>query len=134
MLVEHSYGGAVISGAAIDSPEVKALVYVAAFGLDEGESLEALSKQGPPPFGASQIVPDSGGFLWIKREGFHQAFVADGSEAEASVMAAVQNPLSVASFTDKAGLPAWKSIPSWYLVFTMDQMIPPPAQSSLQSE
>jgi pimeloyl-ACP methyl ester carboxylesterase len=131
VLVGHSYGGAVISGAAIDSPEVKALVYVAAFGLDEGESLEALSKQGPPPAGASQIVPDSNGFLWIKREGFHQAFVADASETEAAVMAAVQNPLSVVSFTDKAGVPAWKSIPSWYLVSTKDQMIPSPAQEFL---
>jgi pimeloyl-ACP methyl ester carboxylesterase len=128
VLVGHSYGGAVISGAAIDSPGVKALVYVAAFGVDEGESLDALSKQGPPPFGASQIKPDSNGFLWINREGFHKAFVADAGEAEAAVMAAVQNPLSVTSFTDKAGVAAWKTIPSWYLASTMDQMIPPPAQ------
>jgi pimeloyl-ACP methyl ester carboxylesterase len=131
VLVGHSYGGAVISGAANDSPGVKALVYIAAFGLDEGESLEAHSKQGPPAPGSSQIKPDGNGFLWINREGFHQAFVADASEAEAAVMAAVQNPLSVASFSDKAGIPAWKTLPSWYLVSTMDQMIPPPAQEFL---
>jgi pimeloyl-ACP methyl ester carboxylesterase len=128
VLVGHSYGGAVISGAAVDSPGVKALVYVAAFGVDEGESLDSLSKQGPPPFGASQIESDRNGFLWINREGFHKAFVADAGAAEAAVMAAVQNPLSVASFSDKAGTPAWKTVPSWYLVSTMDQMIPPPAQ------
>lgn len=128
VLVGHSYGGAVISGAAVDSPKVKALVYVAAFGVDEGESLDALGKQGPPPFGATQVAPDANGFLWIKREGFHKAFVADASEGEAAVMAAVQNPLSVTSFTDVAGKAAWKTLPSWYLVSTQDQMIPPPAQ------
>jgi pimeloyl-ACP methyl ester carboxylesterase len=128
VLVGHSYGGAVISDAANDAPGVKALVYIAAFGLDEGESLEALSKQGPPPAGAAEIAPDSNGFLWINREGFHKAFVADATETEAAVMAAVQKPLSIASFTDRAGAPAWKNVPSWYLVSTNDQMIPPPAQ------
>src|SRR5271155_2669176 len=131
VLVGHSYGGAVISGAANNEPGVKALVYIAAFGLDEGESLEALSKQGPPPAGAAEIRPDSNGFLWINREGFHRAFVGDASPAEAAVMAAVQKPLSIASFSDKAGVPAWKTIPSWYLVSSNDQMIPPPAQEFL---
>lgn len=128
VLVGHSYGGAVVSGAATKENGVAALVYVAAFGLDEGESLEGLSKQGPAPSGAAHIRPDANGFLWIDRAGFAQAFAADVDPTEARVMAIVQNPLSIRSFTDKAGAPAWKHIPSWYLVATNDQMIPPQAE------
>src|SRR5258705_1817234 len=66
VLVGHSYAGVVISGAANDAPNVAALVYIAAFGLDEGESLDALSKQGPAPSGAASVLPpDDHGFLWI---------------------------------------------------------------------
>ncbi len=70
VLVGHSYGGIVASGAGNGSPNVKALVYVAAFGLDEGESIEALGKSGSAPAGAAQIRPDGSGFLWINRAGF----------------------------------------------------------------
>jgi pimeloyl-ACP methyl ester carboxylesterase len=128
VLVGHSYGGLVITGAANESPNVNALVYIAAFGLDEGESIEALSKQGPAPAGAAQIRPDDHGFLWIDRDGFAQAFAADADPVEARVMAAVQKPFSVKSFVAKAGPPAWKHIPSWYLVSTNDEMIPPQAE------
>ena len=128
VLVGHSYGGAVITGVATETPNVKALVYITAFGLDEGESLESLSKQGPPPPGASAIEPDAHGFLWINRDKFHKAFAGGATDDEAAVMAAVQKPLSFASFGGKVGTPAWKTIPSWYLVCTDDQMIPPPAQ------
>ena len=71
VLVGHSYGGAVISGAAEGVAQVKALVYVTAFGLDEGESLDSLSKQGPPPAGAAAVEPDAFGYLWINRKNFH---------------------------------------------------------------
>jgi pimeloyl-ACP methyl ester carboxylesterase len=128
VLVGHSYGGAVITGAANQAPNVTALVYIAAFGLDEGESLEGLSKQGPPTAGASQIHPDANGFLWIDRDGFAKAFAADVDPTEARIMAAVQRPLSFKSFTAKSGPPAWKHIPSWYLVSSNDQMIPPQAE------
>ncbi len=128
VLVGHSYGGAVITGAATETPQVKALVYITAFGLDEGESLDSLSKQGPPSPGSTAIWPDAHGYLWINREKFHTAFVGDATAAEADLMATVQKPLSFASFSGKEGVPAWKSIPSWYLVATDDQMIPPPAQ------
>ena len=131
VLVGHSYGGAVINGAARGTPRVKALVYVTAFGLDEGESLESLSKQGPPSAGSAAIAPDAFGYLWINREKFHQSFAADATADEASIMAAVQRPLSIASFTEKAGAPAWKHIPSWYLMCTNDQMIPQSAQEFL---
>lgn len=128
VLVGHSYGGAVVTGAATQTPNVKALVYITAFGLDEGESLAGLSKQGPPSAGSAAIWPDDKGFLWIDREKFHESFAADASPAEAALMAAVQKPLSLASFTGEEGVPAWKTIPSWYLVSTDDRMIPPPAQ------
>lgn len=131
VLVGHSYGGAVITGAAGSLPQVKALVYVTAFGLDEGESLESLSQQGQPSPGSAAIEPDASGFLWISRQKFHGSFAADATAEEASVMAAVQRPLSIASFTEKEGTPAWRHLPSWYLVCTNDQMIPPPAQEFL---
>jgi pimeloyl-ACP methyl ester carboxylesterase len=128
VLVGHSYGGAVITGAANDAPNVTALVYIAAFGLDEGESLDGLSKQGPATAGASQIRPDDHGFLWIDPSGFPGVFAADADPVEARVMAAVQKPLSIKSFTERSGPPAWKKIKSWYLVSTNDQMIPPQAE------
>jgi len=128
VLVGHSYGGAVITGAANNAPNVTALVYIAAFGLDEGESLASLSQQGPATAGAAQIRPDDNGFLWIDRDGFAKAFAADVDPVEARVMAAVQRPLSVKSFSEKSGAPAWKHLKSWYLVSADDQMIPPSAE------
>jgi pimeloyl-ACP methyl ester carboxylesterase len=128
VLVGHSYGGAVITGAANHAPNVTALVYIAGFGLDEGESLESLSKQGPAPAGAAQIHPDEHGYLWIDRDGFAKAFAADADPVDARIMAAVQKPLSIKSFAAKSGPPAWKHIPSWYLVSSNDQMIPPQAE------
>jgi pimeloyl-ACP methyl ester carboxylesterase len=131
VLVGHSYGGAVITGAATATPQVKALVYITAFGLDEGESLESLSKQRPPSPGSAAIEPDDHGFLWINREKFHKSFTADSTDDEASIMAAVQKPLGFSAFAGQEGSPAWKTIPSWYLMCTDDQMIPPPAQEIL---
>jgi pimeloyl-ACP methyl ester carboxylesterase len=106
VLVGHSYGGAVITGAANDAPDAKTLVYIAAFELDEGESLEGLSKQGPVPASAAQIRFDDHDFLWIDRDGFAQAFAGDVDPSEARIMAAVQKPLRVSSFTEKSGPPA----------------------------
>jgi pimeloyl-ACP methyl ester carboxylesterase len=131
VLVGHSYGGAVITGAATTTPNVKALVYITAFGLDEGESLESLAKQGPPSPGSTAIAPDAHGFLWINRDKFHDSFAGGATAEEAAVMAAVQKPLSFAAFGGKEGTPAWKALPSWYLVCTEDEMIPPPAQEFL---
>jgi pimeloyl-ACP methyl ester carboxylesterase len=128
VLVGHSYGGAVIAGAANGVPGVQALVYIAGWGVDEGESLASLSQQGPPPAGAAQVRPDDEGFLWIDKNGFHKAFAADVTDTEAAIMAAVQKPLSVASFTDVSGPVAWKNLPSWFLISSDDQMIPPAAQ------
>ena len=131
VLVGHSYGGAVITGAATKLPQVKALVYITAFGLDEGESLESLAKQGAPSPGSAAIEPDADSFLWINREKFHDSFAGGATADEAAVMAAVQKPLGFAAFSGKESAPAWKTIPSWYLICTDDQMIPPPAQEFL---
>jgi pimeloyl-ACP methyl ester carboxylesterase len=131
VLVGHSYGGAVITGAATETPQVKALVYITAFGLDEGESLESLANQGPPSPGSTAIEPDANGFLWINREKFHNSFAGGATADEAAIMATVQKPLALAAFRGKEGTPAWKTIPSWYLVCTDDKMIPPPAQEFL---
>lgn len=128
VLVGHSYGGMVITGAATDRTDVTALVYIAAFGPDQGESLETLGQQGPAPSGAAQVRPDKHGYLWIDRKGFAEAFAADVDPVEAHIMAAVQKPLSLASNAGKSGLPAWKQIPSWYLVSSNDQMILPQAE------
>jgi pimeloyl-ACP methyl ester carboxylesterase len=107
ILVGHSYAGVVISGAADDAPSVEALVYIAAFGLDEDESIDALSKQGPAPAGAAAVRPaDEHGFLWIDRDGFAKAFAADADPVEARVMAAVRKPLSINSFIAQSGPPA----------------------------
>src|SRR5664279_2558657 len=116
ILVGHSYGGAVITGAANGALQVKALVYVTAFGLDAGESLASLSEQGPLPPGSSAIEADDKGYLWINRQKFHRSFAADVTDDEAYIMAAVQKPLSLASFGGEETEPAGKTIRSWYLV------------------
>ena len=131
ILVGHSYGGAVITGAANGESYVKGLVYITAFGLDAGESLASLSKQGPPSPGSTAIEADDKGYLWINREKFHKSFAGGATDDEAAIMAAVQKPLAFAAFGGQESTPAWKTIPSWYLTCTDDQMIPPPAQEFL---
>lgn len=128
VLVGHSYGGAVISGAAAGSPNVKALVYIAAFAPDAGEIIGELNGRfGPAPLG-SALVPDSAGFLTIDREKFRTVFAADVSPDEALVLAAAQKPLIGAAFGSAIETPAWKTIPSSYLVSTEDAAILPELQ------
>lgn len=128
VLVGHSYGGAVISGIGVDSPNVKALVYVAALAPDAGEKIgELLGKFGPAPLG-SALLPDSAGFLSIERAKFQQVFVADVSDEEAAVMAATQKPVAGAVFGSSIDIPAWRTIPSWYLVSTEDRAVLPELQ------
>lgn len=127
LLVGHSYGGAVITGAG-HAPNVTGLVYVAAFAPDEGDSLGALLAREAPPGGAA-IRPDADGFLWIAPDLFHENFCADLDETEALVMALSQKPIAGRCFEDKSGPPAWKSKPSWYQASSGDRMIPPPTQA-----
>src|SRR2546426_6946709 len=126
--VGHSEGGAVITSAAAGNPHVKALVYVAAFAPDAGEKInELLAKYGPTPLDAA-LVPDAAGFLYIDRAKFREVVAKDVSLAEARVMAATQKPIAGATFGGSVDTPAWKTIPSWYLVAQEDQAIKPELQ------
>ena len=124
VVVGHSYGGAVISGAATDNPHVKALVYLAAYGPDVDEPTEGLIQKYPSPL-RTALTPDSAGFLYVDRTKFHEDFCADVPEAEASIMAATQKPLSSSVFTATLKSVAWKTIPCWYLVSQEDRTINP---------
>jgi pimeloyl-ACP methyl ester carboxylesterase len=124
----HSYGGQIMTALGDDAPNVVGLVYVAAFGLDEGESLGALLSQGPvTPALAHQIV-DTRGFVWLSEDDFVNHFAGDVARAKARVMYAVQQPIAATAFNEVMGVPAWKSLPSWYLVATDDEAIPPDAE------
>ena len=128
VLAGHSYGGQVITALGTDAPNVVALAYIAAFGLDEGESLGALLQQGPPTPAVANVDVDSEGFAWIPEDDFLNHFAADIDPAKAKVMYAVQQPLSMSTFEDVMGTPAWKSLPSWYLVAQNDEAVPPDAE------
>jgi len=128
ILAAHSYGGQVITSLGTDAPNVVGLVYIAAFGLDEGESIGALLQQGPPTPAIAHVEIDSAGFAWLPEDDFLGHFAADIDPVEAKVMYAVQQPLHTSTFDDVMGTPAWKSLPSWYLVAQNDEVIPPDAE------
>ena len=124
----HSYGGQIMTALGADAPNVAGLVYIAAFGLDEGESLGALLSQGPVTPALAHLFTDKQGFGWLSEDDFVHHFAADVDPVKAKVMYAVQQPLAGSAFNDVMGVPAWKSHPSWYLVASDDQAIPPPAE------
>ena len=124
----HSYGGQIMTALGEDAPNVVGLVYIAAFGLDEGESLGALLGGGPPTPSLANLIVDEQGFGWIPEEDFVGHFAADVEPEKAKVMYAVQQGLSMSTFEDVMGTPAWKSLPSWYLVAKNDEAIPPDAE------
>jgi pimeloyl-ACP methyl ester carboxylesterase len=124
----HSYGGQVMTALGTDAPNVVALVYIAAFGLDEGESLGALLGAGPPTPALAHLIVDEQGFSWLPEEDYVAHFASDVDPVKARVMHAVQQGLSMSTFEDVMGVPAWKSLPSWYLVATEDEAIPPDAE------
>jgi pimeloyl-ACP methyl ester carboxylesterase len=124
----HSYGGQIMTALGADAPNVVALVYVAAFGLDEGESLGALLGAGPPTPALAHLIVDEQGFSWLPEEDYVAHFASDVDPVKARVMHAVQQGLSMSTFEDVMGVPAWKSLPSWYLVATEDEAIPPDAE------
>ena len=128
VLAAHSYGGQVITSLGTDAPNVVGLVYIAGFGLDEGESIGALLQQGPPTPAVANIDVDSEGFAWLPEDDFLAHFAADVDPVEAKVMYAVQKPLHTSTLEDVMGTPAWKSLPSWYLVAEHDEVIPPAAE------
>jgi pimeloyl-ACP methyl ester carboxylesterase len=129
----HSYGGQVMTALATEAPNVSGLVYIAAFGLDQGESLGALLSQGPPTPALAHIITDAQGFAWLSEDDFVSHFAADVEPAKAKVMYAVQQPLATVAFSDVMGVPAWKTLPSWYLVAADDEALPPDAERMFAS-
>src|SRR5262249_12654029 len=125
ILVGHSYGGAVISGAAVNSRKVEGLVYIAAFAPDAGETLGELGAKFEDTPLSKALAPDSAGFLYIDRSKFHDVFCKDVPEAEARIMAAAQKPIPGTIFNERAPGAAWKDIPAWFVVAEEDQAINP---------
>lgn len=128
VLVGHSYGGQIITALGADEPNITALVYIAAFGLDEGESLGALLAGGPPTPALARLVVDERGFGWLPQDDFVRHFASDVDPVRANVLFAVQQGLSMSTFNDVMGVPAWKAHPTWFLVATNDEAIPPDAE------
>jgi pimeloyl-ACP methyl ester carboxylesterase len=137
VLVGHSYGGAVISNAAVGVPNVKALVYIAAFAPDKGESLAQLVTKNPGTLIGPKTLTErkyplgdgtEGTDLYLTKLGFETAFASDVPKKLADQMWAEQRPFSQEAFASPSGEPAWKTIPSWYLLTTQDHAIPPTTQ------
>jgi pimeloyl-ACP methyl ester carboxylesterase len=122
VIVGHSYGGSIITEAGND-PKVKALVYIAAFALDEGESCASI--EAAVPQASKAFKPDANGNWWIEEAHFAADFAADVPPAVSHFMAISQVPISGDSFTHKATSPAWKTKPTWYMVASSDRSINP---------
>jgi pimeloyl-ACP methyl ester carboxylesterase len=134
VLVGHSYGGAVITNAVNGNKNVKALVYVAGFAPDAGESAIELSGRYPgstlaPTLAPPVELPDGSKDLYIQQDKFHAQFAADVSASDAQLMASTQRPITDAALNEASGEPAWKSTPSWFIYGDRDLNIPPAALS-----
>jgi pimeloyl-ACP methyl ester carboxylesterase len=123
ILVGHSYGGAVITNAAYNNPNVKGLVYVAAFAPQEGQSLGNFVDPAKLPKGF--LIIDNEGYAYINPALFPQSFAQDVDPTQANVMVATQKPFSQSILAEKSGPPAWKQLPTWYQVSENDRVIPP---------
>jgi pimeloyl-ACP methyl ester carboxylesterase len=137
ILVGHSYGGAVITNAALGNPAVKALVYVDAFVPDVGETVLQLATAQPgsclggDPTAVFDLVPAAPAGdvdLYIKRNLFSGCFANDVLPADAAVLAASQRPVTLSALGQPSGVPAWRGLPSWYVVGTADRVLPPAEQ------
>ena len=128
LIVGHSYGGQIMTALATDAPNAIGLIYIAAFGLDEGESLGALLSQGPVTPALVHMFTDEQGYTWLSEDDFVNHFAADVEPDRARVLHAAQQALAAAAFNDVMGMPAWKALPSWYLVASNDEAIPPDAE------
>jgi pimeloyl-ACP methyl ester carboxylesterase len=125
VVVGHSYGGAVITGAAAGNSNVRALVYIAAYAPDVGEPIGALNALFPPTALGTALIIDAAGFLYVDVAKFRPLFAADVPERRTAVLAVTQKPLFAAAFGETLDQAAWRTIPSWYLVAREDQAINP---------
>lgn len=128
VVVGHSYGGQIMTALGTDAPNAAGLVYIAAFGLDEGESIGALLEQGSPTPALAHLDIDKQGFAWLPEDDFVNHFAADVDQVRALVMYAVQQPLAATALEDVMGVPAWRSLPAWCLIAADDEAIPPSAE------
>jgi pimeloyl-ACP methyl ester carboxylesterase len=128
LVVAHSYGGQVVTALGPGTPDVVGLVYLAGFGLDEGESIGALLGQGPPTPAIANIRIDEQGFAWLPEDAFLKHFAPDVDPVEARVMYAVQQPLAASTLNDVMTKPAWTTLPTWFAVAQHDDVIPPDAE------
>lgn len=134
VLVGHSYGGSVISGAANGHRNVRALVFVSAFAPEAGETAAGLSGRFPgstlgPALAPPVALPGGGADLYVQRARFHEQFAADVPATLARLMAAAQRPITDAALNEQSGEPAWRSIPSWFIYGDSDKNIPPQAMA-----
>jgi pimeloyl-ACP methyl ester carboxylesterase len=127
IVVGHSYGGAVMTNAAAGNPNVKALVYVAAFAPDANEPVGAFLEQYPSELGTA-LVPDAAGFVYIDAAKYRDVFAGDLPEPQTRVMAVAQKPIAGAVFGQAGPSAAWRSIPSWYVLAQEDRSINPELQ------
>ena len=123
----HSYGGQIITALGTDAPNVVGIVYIAAWAIDEGESMSQQLELGPHPT-LSHLSIDAQGFAWLPEDDFLNHFAPDVDRVKAKVMFAVQQPLHMSVFQEAMGVPAWKALPCRYLVATDDDSIPPDVQ------
>ena len=130
VLVGHSWGGSVITDAGQDD-KVAALVYVAAFALEAGQSTAEAGKGYPTPPGITKLVADPRGWLSLPPQALAEDFAQDVPAAQAAVMAVTQGPIQAKAFDDKATGAAWQTRPSWYIVSANDRMIPPDLERAM---
>lgn len=130
VLVGHSWGGTVITEAGAND-KVSALVYVAAFAPEAGQSTEEAGKAFPPAPGIGKLVADKEGYLSLPPQAVASDFAQDVPAAQARVMAATQGPIQAKAFGEKTSVAAWASRPSWYIVSANDRMIPPDLERAM---
>jgi pimeloyl-ACP methyl ester carboxylesterase len=128
LLVGHSYGGVVITGAG-NNPNVVGLVYIAAFAPTSGESAGELLKLRAQPEGIAAVIPDPQGYLYVGFDKYHEVFSPGVSEEDATVMSLSQKPIHAIAFNGVSGAAAWETKPSWYQISELDKMIQPETQA-----
>jgi pimeloyl-ACP methyl ester carboxylesterase len=124
VLVGHCYGGRIITALDAATPEVVGLVYITGFAIDEGESIADLMSRGPATPALEHMLTDEQGFAWLSESDCVRHLVGDVDREAARAMWASQQPLAVSVFADVMGVPAWRSLPCWYVVATEDQAVP----------